>query len=174
MLVVDISSIRDEKGASLEVGLSCAGSRLEAARDDIVYSGPVSVLAEVTSTGFSMVVRGEVKATLVSPCSRCLEPAELPLKAVLFEEYRQPGPQAESDSGLDADDGDTRTYSGNTLDLTDAVRDAIIMATPIRILCKDDCPGLCPMCGVNLGTSSCGCAAPVDPRLEGLAKLLRQ
>ena len=173
VLGIDVSPIRDSKGASLQVELHCATAELAMADADVGYSGQVDVSAEVTNTGFGMVVRGWVSVIVTSPCSRCLEPAGLPLRIALFEEYRDGTAQGDTDlPGADVE-SDFRAYSGGTVDLTDAVRDAIIVATPIRILCRDDCIGLCPMCGANLATHPCDCSPPGDLRFEALAKLLR-
>ena len=169
MLFVDIGSIRDDKGLSLEAHLECKGEVIGVPRDDVEFSGPVKVDAEVTHTGDEvMIVRAKVSTTLSSPCSRCLAPTEQRLSVNLVEEYR---PEMDVDEDTQTDD--IRVYSGDAIDLTDAVRDAVIMATPIRMLCKEDCAGLCSMCGTNLNTSSCDCSPPADPRLESLAKLLK-
>lgn len=48
-------------------------------------------------------------------------------------------------------------FDGVTVDLSDAVREAVILAFPSRLTCKDDCKGLCPKCGVNLNNGECSC-----------------
>lgn len=61
------------------------------------------------------------------------------------------------------------------IDLSDDVRQYILLAVPIKLLCKEDCKGLCPKCGKNLNEGSCSCEIEtVDPRWEALSKFLRK
>ena len=58
------------------------------------------------------------------------------------------------------------------LDADDAVREALILSFPMRLLCSEDCPGLCPVCGKPLREGACGCVTrEVDPRWAPLAAL---
>lgn len=56
--------------------------------------------------------------------------------------------------------------------LDELVREDVLLSLPLKILCKDDCKGVCPMCGTNLNESTCECKEPGDPRLEALKKFL--
>ena len=63
-------------------------------------------------------------------------------------------------------------YDNDTLEITDIIRESILAVLPLKILCKDDCRGLCPKCGKNLNQGQCDCDLhEVDPRLAILAKL---
>ena len=93
-------------------------------------------------------LNAEVQATADTRCSRCLEPVSIPVKAemdVVFD--RQPDPE----------DPDLYSFEASTLELTDAVRDALLLELPMRILCAEDCKGLCPVCGINLNKGTCTC-----------------
>jgi len=60
------------------------------------------------------------------------------------------------------------------IDITEDIRETVLLAIPIKLLCKHDCKGLCPHCGANLNVESCTCAEEmIDPRWEALKKLLR-
>ncbi len=74
------------------------------------------------------------------PCMRCLEPA-CPAVAVEAREVDRPGGGDELDSPY---------VSGETLDLAGWARDAFALAMPAKVLCRDDCAGLCPVCAANL------------------------
>lgn len=54
------------------------------------------------------------------------------------------------------------------------LREDVLLSLPTKVLCKEDCKGLCPQCGVNLNEETCTCKAPGDPRLEALRALLSQ
>lgn len=60
------------------------------------------------------------------------------------------------------------------LDITDDIRQAILLAVPLKLICRDDCRGLCPHCGTNWNTAMCGCEerGDVDPRWENLKNIL--
>ena len=64
---------------------------------------------------------------------------------------------------------------GDGLDLEELVIADVILSMPAKLLCREDCKGLCPTCGINLNKESCGCdKKKVDPRLEALRALLDQ
>jgi uncharacterized protein len=63
-------------------------------------------------------------------------------------------------------------YQGDSLALEDVLREQVLLSLPVRTLCKPDCKGLCPRCGVNRNRQVCSCdAGPSDPRWEALADL---
>ncbi len=113
---------------------------------------------------------GWLRGQLILPCQRCLEPAHLPIEVRLHTVYT-PGIQAASedrqgsDDVLDDDDIDYAHHDGEVVDLWPLVRETLILAVPITVQCKEDCRGLCPMCGVDRNTTSCTCqpAASLSP-----------
>ena len=120
---------------------------MEFAGDPISFRD-VSVRGEMVGAGEEVSVRAEVNATLESRCVRCLEKVTMPLSAKIDAVFaRKP----------DLDDPDLYCFEASTIELTDAVRDALIMELPMMILCKEDCKGLCPVCGVNRNVESCTC-----------------
>ncbi len=56
--------------------------------------------------------------------------------------------------------------------LDELIREDILLSLPTKILCRDDCKGLCPYCGTNLNEKQCDCKKPIDPRLEALKQFL--
>ena len=79
------------------------------------------------------------------------------------------------DGELDIDE-DQYTYTGHVLELDDAVRTAILLELPSRILCKEDCRGLCAQCGANLNVNACSCQKDLTSRnpFSALASLLNE
>ena len=93
-------------------------------------------------------VKAEVSAQADTRCSRCLEPVRVAVRATVDAVYdRQPDP----------DDPDLYSFEASTIELTDAVRDALLLELPMRNLCSEDCRGLCPVCGINLNKGTCTC-----------------
>lgn len=95
----------------------------------------------------------QLTGELIYPCSRCLAPVS---KDVVYD----------YDEDIETD--------GDSLDLLELVEDCLFINEPYQVLCKEDCRGLCPVCGADLNTQSCSCheEADVDPRLEVLKTLL--
>jgi len=101
------------------------------------------------------------------PCQRCLGEARLDIE-IDGQEYQDDAPE------LGAEDDMTTPYlTGELLDLDRWAQDALVLAMPLRVLCREDCAGLCPICGVDLNTGTCSCVAEsVDERWSALRDLL--
>lgn len=118
-------------------------------------------------------LRGKYSVRLLLECSRCLEPVEMEVEGPLRVVY-QPQP-----TGLDGeeieladDDLEVSFYKGEEIDLSLGLHDEVALAVPMAPLCKEDCPGLCPVCGKSRLEGDCGCLEKrVDPRWAKLAKL---
>lgn len=113
-----------------------------------------------------LLVRGTVESQLGLECVRCLEPFALPIALDLEETFQLSESSPELDGTYAVDDD-------NWLDLAPLLREQAWIAIPIKPLCRSDCGGLCPQCGVNLNLESCTCdREKVDPRLALLKNLL--
>lgn len=125
--------------------------------------------------GEGILVTGRVKTRVRVPCRRCLGDAEVPVELQLEEQFR-PSIDIISGHPIPVEDGQeeaTRTDEHHMLDLTEVVRQNLVLAIPMSVLCKADCLGLCPACGRNLNDGDCGCQpAGGDSRLSVLRDLL--
>ena len=118
---------------------------------------------------------GTLRTVLELECGRCLEGYTLPVDAT-FDLLYLPAAEAPSqgEREVEEDDLDTAFYRDGIIDLAGLVREQLYLALPMKPLCRDDCRGLCPVCGTNLNTSSCSCAHEwEDPRLAPLRALAR-
>jgi uncharacterized metal-binding protein YceD (DUF177 family) len=102
-----------------------------------------------------ILLRAELRGAVETPCSRCLEPAHVTLNAPLTMTLvsREPGDPEE------ADDPDVVYYDGDEIDIAPDVRDEILLGIPLSPLCREDCGGLCPVCGGNRNVKACNCEA---------------
>ncbi len=113
-----------------------------------------------------LLVRGTVESQLGLECVRCLEPFAFPISLDLEETFRLSG----SDPGPD---GTYAVDENNWLDLAPLLREQAWITIPMKPLCRPDCGGLCPQCGVNLNLESCTCdREKIDSRLALLKDLL--
>ena len=118
---------------------------------------------EAVSEG--VLVTGSATVPLTGECARCLDPVSSTMEVTFQELYLyQPG------DGDGEDDDEERFLDGDLLDLEPAFRDAVVLALPLSPLCREDCPGLCPECGVHLAEAGPdhGHGENVDPRWAAL------
>jgi len=118
-------------------------------------------------------LNGELKSTFEISCARCLEPVRQDVSRKFDLLYRPLGVDAGREelsvTGAEAEIG---YYSGEGLLLEDVLREQVLLAVPLKVLCRQDCKGLCPQCGKNLNVEQCSCAEPVeDPRWSALKDL---
>lgn len=104
-------------------------------------------------------------------CSRCLEPATFSAGGAFAYTLVPEKTETAEDLELSAQELETSYYRGDFIDLAPIICEQIILLAPMKILCTEDCKGLCPHCGVNLNTGSCTCRSKkVDDRLAVLKK----
>ncbi len=120
-------------------------------------------------------ILGRFRATGELSCSRCLEPVSWNADEQFCVEFRRPlDGEPEQEIGLDDDELDVAFLDGDALDLTDLAVEQVLLALPIRVLCREDCAGLCPQCGANRNLpDACSCEPEIDPRWQALAELAK-
>jgi uncharacterized protein len=116
---------------------------------------------------------GELAVQLETDCARCLEPVVTDVKHGFDLLYRPLGADAgREELSVTSAEAEISYYQGDGLQLEDVLREQVLLAVPLRAICREDCKGLCPQCGANLNEKRCSCAEPVeDPRWTGLKDL---
>jgi uncharacterized protein len=119
---------------------------------------------------------GALKALLELPCSRCLEPFQLPVDSSFDIRYLpQSQNTGEAESEVEEDDLSDAFYRDEQIDLRQLMEEQLYLALPMKPLHSEDCKGLCPNCGANLNESTCQCQVRwEDPRLAGLKALMNR
>jgi uncharacterized protein len=115
-------------------------------------------------------LKGKLETELQVTCARCLELVELPVERSFDLLYRPLGTDA-GHKELSVTDAEAEIgyYQGEGLLLEDALREQVLLAVPIKAICREDCKGLCPQCGKNLNEDACSCADDLeDPRWAAL------
>ena len=164
-MLLDLSKLIDVPGSSLDFETSLDLS-------DLDFGGcrpakqPVVARGTVRNTAGVLLMDGEVRTRLFGVCARCARDFErdaaFPLEAVLVTELASE--QDENDWVFLLRDG--------CADLDDIVTTTFVLGMDTKLLCSEDCKGLCCRCGANLNDGPCSCAPETDPRFAVLQKLL--
>ncbi|MEE1012853.1 MAG: DUF177 domain-containing protein [Clostridia bacterium] len=129
---------------------------------------PVTVTGEMVNIGGSLELEAQGKAKLALTCDRCAEDFNTEISFEIRERFKK-----EDSDGTIETNPDIVILEGNTLDLDELVYDAVVLNLPTKVLCSEDCKGLCLNCGQNLNRGTCGCDnRPTDPRFDVLDQLL--
>lgn len=132
---------------------------------DLLPSDPIHVEGRLSAAGEAkFYFSGHMDGAVNLQCRRCLEPVKVPVKEAAHFIFVESGTDA-------ADDPDVFQFDprAKSLDMRPAVRESWLLTVPSYAQCREDCKGLCPICGTDLNYAQCGCA-PVeqDPRWDAL------
>jgi uncharacterized protein len=118
-------------------------------------------------------LKGKLETELGVACARCLEPVDLPVQRSFDLLYRPLGTDAgRKELSVTDAEAEIGYYSGEGLLLEDALREQVLLAVPLKSLCRENCKGLCPHCGKNLNEDVCSCADDLeDPRWGALKEI---
>ena len=167
---LDITKGIQKKGVDVAFDLTDVWGEDHWNGDTIAYVRPVSFSGTYMLADETVIVRGVARAVIESPCARCLAPTETSVEAEVSEAFiRDIGQEREVDD-------DQYRYSGHVLELDEAVRTALLLEMPSRVLCKEDCRGLCDQCGANLNINECSCQKDLTRKnpFSALASLLNE
>jgi uncharacterized protein len=150
---------------------------VEGVQIDLAGEGSVNGAAhfecEIFREGAKTHLRGTVTAEVDVLCTRCAEPLtkqlEIPFEDVFVNASEEP---SEKDLEVPISDLDVELVADDQVDLTNIIREQILLNLPEQVLCKEDCKGLCPECGTNLNLKDCDCGdKDIDPRWAALKNL---
>ncbi|UCH33515.1 MAG: DUF177 domain-containing protein [Armatimonadota bacterium] len=134
------------------------------ARDpDVDLVEPARGSFSVTNTGRLLVLRGAMTAAVRLECARCCGPAVVALDIPLSEEFSaRPAAESIEEQTIDVEEPDRAAFHENILDLTELVRQNVVINLPLQPLCREGCAGVCSRCGSDLNTGTCTCP-PEEP-----------
>jgi len=138
---------------------------LDLAAERTRFEAPVQVAATLTHMQEDVLAEGKANTMAIAECSRCLEDVAVELHGE-FEALYVPdtGRYAKRMNHPDFTGADQRVnfYSELTVDLTEEIRQCILLELPMKPLCRPDCAGLCPTCGANRNDGPCSCKPEAD------------
>ena len=153
---IDLSSLAGKNSGTVSFAVSAPAGEWMKSAGPFTFLEPVSVEGVVTKDADGLELAGNLQVTVTAPCDRCLCPVTLPIACSIRERVSQ------------------ESVSGHVLDITEPVAAALWDSLPMKVVCREDCKGLCPICGKDLNTGACDCkTTQTDPRFDGLRALFK-
>lgn len=171
-MLINLSELfsRDGKEKTYKLDIEMTGFHAPDGVYEIISKEPVEY--RIRNLGErKLFVEGKAKLSLSIPCGRCLEPVEYPFELDINQELDMNQTEEDRVEGLD----EQPYISGYNLDVDQLLSNELLLNLPMKVVCSDDCQGICNRCGANLnhGTCSCDQSSP-DPRMSVIQDLFQQ
>jgi uncharacterized protein len=169
-MIIDLTTLKSQ---SLSFEHSLALEEIDLEGEAVKLKSAVRVSGNVTKRAAQTEVAGRIFADVLLECSRCLQEAEKPLEiefdtVFVTPEFFPEGKETE----LQQEDLEVDIFAGDAIDLTELVREQILLNLPTQVFCQEECKGFCDKCGANLNLIDCNCEEnEVDPRWAALKNL---
>ena len=174
MIAINVAQLlKESPGASRKFDFS--GDPADFA-PELELAEPVRGRADLLRTSRGILVSSRYHTTVRQSCGRCLEPTAAEIEGSSSDEFM---PRLDVVTGQvheeQAESDELVIDESHVLELTEVIRQDLLTRLPLRPLCSDDCPGLCPECGRDLGTGVCSCerGSEAASPFAALADLLR-
>ena len=171
-MIFDIDKIIQ---GGLEFNLNLTNDQIHIDHSACDLNNQVNINAKLDRINKDVYLSGCVKAELQLICSRCLGRSIFFVNAKLFTHFvpKEFIETPYTEREIQKEDLETEYYSENQINISNSVRDAILLDLPMVGLCKDSCLGLCDLCGKDLNNGPCNCSREpeFDPRLQVLEKI---
>jgi uncharacterized protein len=168
--------IKDLAVQKLRLRQSYAPGTVDYHTTDFRQIDPLEVRATAELVDDQIRISGELHTRLELTCARCLEPVQEEVSREFDLCYRPMQPaKPDEEVRLANDETEVGFFKGNGLFLADVLAEQVLLAIPMKVICRSDCKGLCPLCGANLNHDECRCEMHrTDPRLAPLARLKQE
>ena len=157
---INIASVLRKEGLSINVDFSGNVDGLGCTLDSYVLGKPIIFKGTLQDNRGKLNLKGLINLEYDSPCYRCLKNIHGSMEIPVREDIL--------DAAKVADKDDVFTYEGDYLNIDRILLAYIVLNMPMKQLCKDDCKGLCPKCGINLNEAKCRCKVDEDsnPKMD--------
>jgi len=163
-VIFDVQEILKTDGARVRL----SGELIPPASDgDVTFCNDAAFSGTLSNVGGVLEFEAEATGSFTVPCARCMKMTEQKFSVSVFETL--------ADEKAEVTDRDAIVpLTDTTVDFNEVVWPEILLSLQTRYLCKEDCKGLCAMCGADLNETTCDCHEDdIDPRLAGLKDLLK-
>lgn len=167
---INVSKIKNISGKTTKMELKETISHLSIDGENIKLLSPLEFAGQIENLGDRLNVMGEVHTTVEFLCNRCMEAMSLEVNAPFSEFFSNHKAVVEGEQ-----EEEIFLFEGDQIDIDSHITRAILLELPMKALCKEECKGLCPECGINLNFEKCRCIEEtIDPRFAALKKLVNQ
>ncbi len=136
--------------------------------DQLKILMPVRLIGKIENNHKIISIEGQVYVEISAVCDRCGQDFSLSMALDFAESYSN-----RAEAIVQDEEDRLHPFEGNIIDLAGEILHQIYLEMPMKLLCRDDCKGLCAGCGANLNNEICTCSGDeIDPRLEKLKLLL--
>ena len=170
-MLINLTDVFTEEGKSVvrEVPLELTEVDFQGERFKILDKSPVKLTLSHSGAGKAL-VEADAEVSVAMKCDRCLKDVakkfDLHISAEVISPERANEDEAEEQSGF---------MDGYQLDVDSLISNEIFTCWPLKVLCREDCKGLCRVCGKDLNEGECGCDTFVpDPRMAAIMDIFRE
>ncbi len=166
MIKINVAEIKKRLVGAKTLVFDLEPAELEISKEDLDIKGLVRCEGEITNAGDVLLLKAVLKAQVHRTCGRCLKEFDGETEAEVIEKFYP--------ASAENIEKDAFVYDTDVLDITEPLREGLLLAEPLQALCKPDCRGLCPQCGADLNEGDCGCDRfSIDPRLAALKQFIK-
>ncbi|CCZ33014.1 putative uncharacterized protein [Firmicutes bacterium CAG:646] len=170
-MLIDLSKILTHEGMQQNVEMIPEGDKFSCKLGEFSYAEKFPVMLSIVHTNDQVLkITGEGRVSIWIPCSRCLESVLHTFSIQIEEEADMKLTDQERIEALD----ESSFIQDKVLDTEKLLHNEILIRWPMRVLCKEDCKGICSRCGANLNQGSCDCdTADLDPRMAVISDIFK-
>lgn len=166
MIKLNVAEIKKRLVGKKSFTFELSVDELEITDAEMEIIGTVHADGSISNAGDVLLLEAKLTARVKRSCGRCLKEFTADAYAEVLEKFYP--------ASTENIEKDAFVYDSDIVDITEPLRESLLLAEPIQALCKDDCKGLCPVCGADLNSGDCGCDRfTVDPRLAALKQFIK-
>lgn len=166
MIKINVAEIKKRLVGKKNFFYELKPAELNITEADLPLTGIVTVKGMISNAGDVLLLEATVEALVHRTCGRCLKTFAGMSKAEVLEKFYP--------ASAENIENDAFIYEFDVVDMTDPIRESLLLAEPLQALCRIDCQGLCPVCGADKNEGDCGCdTTTVDPRLAALKQFIK-
>ena len=166
MIKINVAQIKKRLVGDKPLAFDLESAELEISPEEMGIIGTVKLVGSMSNAGDVLLLQAHMECQVQRTCGRCLQEFVGVTKAEVVEKFYP--------ASADNIENDAFVYDSDVIDITEPLREGLLLAEPMQALCKPDCRGLCPVCGADLNDGDCGCdRLTVDPRLAALKQFIK-
>ncbi len=166
---INLTELMEEQKKVLELHLVYEMESIRYLGDDIKFISPISFNGKVYHLNQDIYIEGTIEGIAELTCYRCLKKFHKNIIGTIHEKL------IKKESLPVADGEDDLVIKNNTIDIATVIENTLILSLPMKIICNDQCKGLCPVCGINRNDHTCHCKQDeTHPEFAKLKALLQE